>query len=236
MFFVCFSLRLDIHRIQDQEKINSQQKSLREQEQERQWKQLQAMRARDQQMQHLVIHDQKLQQGTKRDDHNGTTTIFTCLSSFSVDLHVATNQDMMGGVGLMASPNSRPGFIAPASKNRVIIAGAGAVVGQTPQSPLPMSPAQQQQPGFQHPSMSRPVSVQIPRPGQLQQQRMQSPFSPQQQHPPQSPHDQFPLSPATQANNGDPFSRPSSENSQQDPYLNVCNSFYSFFDPRRRHL
>lgn len=129
---------------------------------------------------------------------------------------------MMGGVAPMASPNSRPGFIAPASKNRVIIAGGGGgVVGQTPQSPLPMSPAQQQQPGFQHPSMSRPVSVQIPRPGQLQQQRMQSPFSPQQQHPPQSPHDQFPLSPATQANNGDPFSRPPSENSQQDPYLNV---------------
>ena len=52
--------------MQDQEKINSQQKSLREQEQERQWKQLQTMRAREQQMtqmQHIVLHDQKAAQG-----------------------------------------------------------------------------------------------------------------------------------------------------------------------------
>lgn len=63
LFFAADYESLGIHRVQDQEKINSQQKSLREQEQERQWKQLQAMRARDQQMQHLVIHDQKLQQG-----------------------------------------------------------------------------------------------------------------------------------------------------------------------------
>jgi hypothetical protein len=35
---------------QDQDKITAQQKSMREAEQERQWKQLQAMRAREQQM------------------------------------------------------------------------------------------------------------------------------------------------------------------------------------------
>lgn len=44
--------------LQDQEKINAQQKTMREQEQERQWKQLQANRAREQQMQQLVIHNQ----------------------------------------------------------------------------------------------------------------------------------------------------------------------------------
>lgn len=38
---------------QDQEKITTQQKSLKEQEQERQWKQLQAMRAKEQQLQHF---------------------------------------------------------------------------------------------------------------------------------------------------------------------------------------
>lgn len=75
-FVVCLLFfAADNHRIQDQEKINSQQKSLREQEQERQWKQLQAMRARDQQMQHLVIHDQKLQQGTYRDEKRKTSIL-----------------------------------------------------------------------------------------------------------------------------------------------------------------
>lgn len=51
--------------LQDQEKISLHQKSLREQEQERAWKQLQALRAREQQMQqmqHIVIHDPKQQQ------------------------------------------------------------------------------------------------------------------------------------------------------------------------------
>jgi hypothetical protein len=52
---------------QDQEKINAQQKSMREAEQERQWKQLQAQRAREQQHQNqqqqhnLIMPDQRMQ-------------------------------------------------------------------------------------------------------------------------------------------------------------------------------
>lgn len=112
-------------------------------------------------------------------------------------------------MGPMASPspNSRSTgqFVQPSSKARLIVGLPGS---------------QQNPTSFQHPAMSRPVSVQIPRQGQMQQRQMgTSPFSPQSQ-PPQSPHEQYPLSPAP--NNGnDPFSRPPSENSQQDPYLNV---------------
>lgn len=42
-FFFVFSLK-------DQDKLSAQQKSMREAEQERQWKQLQAIRAREQQL------------------------------------------------------------------------------------------------------------------------------------------------------------------------------------------
>lgn len=115
-----------------------------------------------------------------------------------------------GGDGMMgqmpnASPNQRAGtFAQPAQKNHRLVAGGqqSNVGGQQ----------------FQHP-MSRPVSVQIPRqPQQMQQRITQSPFSPQPRTP-QSPHDQYPLSPA---NSGmDQFSRPASECSQPDPYLNV---------------
>lgn len=206
--------------IQDQEKINSQQKSLREQEQERQWKQLQAMRAREQQMQqmqHIVIHDQK-NQGNKKYEHFKCKNCrfkkkFILFLKFcytvdpSTQLQISTNCN--DGLGPMASPspNSRSAgqFVQPSSKARIIVGLQGP---------------QQNQANFQHPAMSRPVSVQIPRQGQMQQRALgQSPFSPQSQ-PPQSPHEQFPLSPATQ-NGIDPFSRPPSENSQQDPYLNV---------------
>ena len=51
---------------QDQEKINAQQKSMREAEQERQWKQLQAQRAREQQQQNqqqqhnIIMPDQRM--------------------------------------------------------------------------------------------------------------------------------------------------------------------------------
>lgn len=41
--------------------MSSQNKTLREQEQERIWKQMQAMRAREQQMQQIVLHDQRSQ-------------------------------------------------------------------------------------------------------------------------------------------------------------------------------
>lgn len=41
--------------------MSSQNKTLKEQEEERRWKQMQAMRARDQQMQQIVLHDQRSQ-------------------------------------------------------------------------------------------------------------------------------------------------------------------------------
>lgn len=54
---------------QDQEKtINIHQKSTREQQQERQWKQMQAIRAREQQLQQIQHAglQEKLQQGSLR--------------------------------------------------------------------------------------------------------------------------------------------------------------------------
>lgn len=101
------------------------------------------------------------------------------------------------------------------SKNRIVV-------------PVQQSLPQQQSQTFQHSTnspnnvsagVSRPVSIQTPRPTQQIQPRItQSPFSPGPQTP-QSPHDQLSLSPA---NSGiDQFSRPGSECSQPDPYLNV---------------
>ena len=158
------------------------------------------------------------------------------LNGFEIDpstqLQISTNSNDLMGPMASPSPNSRQAgpFAQPVTKNRVIVGG--------PQS-------QQQNPGFQHPAMARgQVSVQIPRTGQQIQSRVnQSPFSPQT---PQSPHDQFPLSPAPQPGSGlDPFSRPPSENSQQDPYLNVifCVFYFPFyninnqyFSHRKRHV
>lgn len=86
------------------------------------------------------------------------------------------------------------------------------------------SPSQNGQ--FQHPGMlARPGTVQISRGGQIQQTLNQSPFSPQSQTP-LSPLDQgYPGSPATQ-NNIDPFSRPSSENSQPDSFVQHVRIFF----------
>lgn len=159
-----------------------------------------------QQMQHIggVLPEQKMQQGKYL-----PITMYKCLTHNVTDidpstqLQISTNSNDMMGPMASPSPNSRNQFAAPASKNRIIVG-----LPNTQNNPV----------AFQHPSMSRPVSVQIPRPGQIQQRMNQSPFSPQSQTP-QSPHDQFPLSPAQTSI--DPFSRPPSENSQQDPYLNV---------------
>lgn len=136
----------------------------------------------------------------------------------STQLQISTQANdggMMGPMSANPSPNSRMNaggaFAQPATKNhRIIVTGQQQnVVGGQP---------------FQHP-MSRPVSVQIPsRQAQMQQRIGQSPFSPQPQTP-QSPHDQFPLSPA---NGMDQFSRPPSECSQPDPYLNV-NSLLNLY-------
>jgi hypothetical protein len=47
--------------VQDQEKMLQQQKTCREAEQERQWKQLQALRQQEAQQQQQTIHDQRAQ-------------------------------------------------------------------------------------------------------------------------------------------------------------------------------
>lgn len=123
-------------------------------------------------------------------------------------LHISTSgNDSINGSMANLSPNARMGtFTPPQTKNHRVVVGH---VGQ---------------PTFQHP-MQRPVSVQIPRQAQIQQQRiLASPFSPQT---PQSPHDQFPLSPATSTH--EQFSRPASECSQSDPYLNVSIFFSCLF-------
>uniref|UniRef100_A0A336MIG1 Histone-lysine N-methyltransferase 2C n=1 Tax=Culicoides sonorensis TaxID=179676 RepID=A0A336MIG1_CULSO len=74
--------------IEDQEKINAQQKSQREAEQERQWKQLQAIRAQQQQMQ----QQQQLNFNTDSNNHQQSAS----------DINM--------------SPNSRSQFIAPINK------------------------------------------------------------------------------------------------------------------------
>lgn len=131
--------------------------------------------------------------------------------SAQLQISTNTNEGIMGPIA-NPSPNSRMGtFAQPASKNHRIIVGVGNNQANVSGQP------------FQHP-MSRPVSVQIPRQAQIQQRITQSPFSPQPQTP-QSPHDQFPLSPATSGM--EQFSRPASECSQPDPYLNVI-VFYLF--------
>uniref|UniRef100_A0A182MF99 Histone-lysine N-methyltransferase n=1 Tax=Anopheles culicifacies TaxID=139723 RepID=A0A182MF99_9DIPT len=178
----------------DQDKINAQQKSMREAEQERQWKQLQQQRAREQQsQQHLLLPEQRLQ---------GDPTM---------QLQVTTDIGSTG-VGPMASPspNSRGPFVSPVSKNRMTVA-AGPMGMNAPSSPVSGN--------FQHPMgmPARGLPVQMQQQRQIQGQvggptvRMPlSPFSPQSQQP-QSPHDMLPESPASQHSGMDPFVRPPSE-------------------------
>lgn len=155
-------------------------------------------------------------------------------------LQISTNPGNSDMIGPMASPSPnsvRSGggqFAAPIVKGGRIMIGPNSQQQQQQQQQMQHQTSPQQMVGgFQHPQMSRPVSVQIPRPGQLQQRMGQSPFSPQT---PQSPHDQFPLSPAqlgvqaTGVSVNDPFSRPPSENSQQDAYINVSRSYMVHFD------
>lgn len=117
-----------------------------------------------------------------------------------MQLQISTNSTNNFSIGPVASPspNSRnTAFIAPPTKGRI------------------NGPSQSPTSFHMHNLPSRPVSVQIPRGKQLQP--LNSPFSPQA-HTPLSPLDQgFPSSPANQ--NIETFSRPSSENSQPDIYI-----------------
>lgn len=166
-----------------------------------------------QQIQHAGLQQDKMPGKTRAQSVHNISTIFSQINvnaeicagdQQASQLQVSTNSnDGMNGSIASLSPNAaRMGtFTPPHIKNHRVVVG---LAGNQ---------------SFQHP-MQRPVSVQIPRQAQIQQRMMQSPFSPQSQTP-QSPHDQFPLSPATPSH--DQFSRPASECSQPDPYLNVSD-------------
>lgn len=158
---------------------------MKEAEQERQWKQLQAMRAREQQM--GMPPEQRMHH------MNGKSIKTLSNTCISINFYTATDPNIQlqistslndGSMSPVASPspNSRNQFIAPTNKGRLM----------NPQSPSS---------SFQHPG--RPVST-LQR--QQSQGRMnQSPFSPQA-NTPQSPHDVFPGSPSNEV-----FARPPSE-------------------------
>lgn len=119
----------------------------------------------------------------------------------TMQLQISTNPNNNFSIAPVASPspNSRnTPFITPPTKGR------NSGPSQSPTS------------FHMHNLPPRPVSVQIPR-GQQLQQPLNSPFSPQT-HTPLSPLDQaFPGSPANQSI--ETFSRPNSENSQPDVYI-----------------
>ena len=183
---------------------------MREAEQERQWKQLQAIRAREQQL--GIPPDPQRMQG----NHDRFSKVLIDLilplyfvSDPNVQLQISTslNDGSMSPIA-SPSPNSRNQFIAPTNKGRIMI---------NPQSPSS---------NFQHPG--RPVSVQLQQQQQRQQQRLnQSPFSPQGQTS-QSPHDLYPGSPSTP---GDSFARPSSE----DQFLHSPQGGRSIGQPSPGH-
>lgn len=161
----------------------------------------------------------------------------------STQLQISPNagNDVIGSLTSPTLNSTRQiGFIAPASKNRVIgvISGSGtgtvvsAGVGSGGSSSISSSSSNivtqsntQNITTFQHPAMSRSVSLQMPirQSIPIQPRITQSPFSPQS-HTPQSPHDQFPLSPATSAGI-ESYTRSPSENSQQEVYINVRDEF-----------
>ncbi|XP_052870721.1 uncharacterized protein LOC128276290 [Anopheles cruzii] len=180
--------------LEDQDKINAQQKSMREAEQERQWKQLQQQRAREQQsQQHLLLPEQRMQDPT-------------------MQLQVTT--DGGPGIGPLASPspNSRGPFVSPVNKNRLPAGVVGPMGMNAPSSPVAGN--------FQHPGMPSARGLPVQMQPQQPQRQLQptpgagrlpmSPFSPQSQQP-QSPHDILPESPASQHSGMDPFVRPPSE-------------------------
>lgn len=153
---------------------------MKEAEQERQWKALQALRAREQQM-GMPPDPRMLQMNGKFyyifARHDLRTFYYTLATDPNIQLQISTtmNDGSMSPVA-SPSPNSRNQFVPPSNKGRMMM---------NPQSPSS---------SFQHPG--RPVLAQIQR--QQSQNRMtQSPFSPQAT--PQSPHDVFPGSPSNES-------------------------------------
>lgn len=164
---------------------------MKEAEQERQWKALQALRAREQQMGMPPDQRMHLMNGiyllllTKK-----SKDMLELVSDPNVQLQISTslNDGSMSPVA-SPSPNSRNQFIPPSNKGRLLM---------NPQSPSS---------SFQHPG--RPVSTQLQR--QQSQPRMnQSPFSPQAT--PNSPHEVFPESPSNES-----FSRPEEQQFLHSP-------------------
>lgn len=184
MGIFCFSLK-------DQDKLTAQQKSIKEAEQERQWKLLQASRAREQQLglppiqEHQRMNGKFIEKYENQMLQNNNEMHPSTDPNLQLQISTSLNDGSMSPVA-SPSPNSRNQFMVPPNKGRMMM---------NPQSPSS---------SFQHPG--RPVS-QLQR---QQSQRMnQSPYSPQTSTP-QSPNDLFPGSPSA-----DGFQRHSMEEQQQ---------------------
>lgn len=227
---------------QDPEKagMDIHQKNVRLQEHERQWKQLQAMRAREQQM-------QQMQTGKKllfvEEPKKKTKQKFMMDSFFIYRISVESPTNQMQMAGNNNTCNNNNNNPVPNACQTNIGNQFQAQHQKTHRMVVGMPSAGQQQ--FQLPQQ-RAVSVQLPqRQAQIQQRIVQGQFTQIQQiqqiqqdfsnknfplqsvelQTPPSPHNQFPLSPATSTH--DQFSRPSSECSQ-DPYMNSPQTPRSF--------
>ncbi|KAG8041194.1 hypothetical protein G9C98_002182, partial [Cotesia typhae] len=170
---------------QEQDRLANRDRTTKEAEQERAWKQLQQYRQQQHQLQQQVIHDQRITamaRVQRQISDDGVQLNADNNTGLTTQLQVSTAQDG-NHLGPMASPSpgSRATFATPPMK---------VIRGNAPQSPhqvMPRLPNQQCVPS------ARPVSVAV-RPGLATNfPQPPSPFSPQA---PQSPHD-YPQSPAS---------------------------------------
>ncbi|XP_024945171.1 histone-lysine N-methyltransferase 2C isoform X3 [Cephus cinctus] len=174
------------HLAEEQDRISNRDRSTKEAEQERQWKQMQALHKQQAQLQQQVIHDQRVNAMARvhrQISEDGTSQINSDNNSgLTTQLQVSTSQDG-NHLGPLASPSpgSRGTFATPPIK---------LTRGVAPQSPHQGIPRMPNQPCG---TVARPVAN-VVRPGIPNTfTQPPSPFSPQA---PQSPHD-FPQSPAS---------------------------------------
>ncbi|PSN55751.1 hypothetical protein C0J52_04799, partial [Blattella germanica] len=208
----------------DQDKILQQQKTCREAEQERQWKQLQALRHAQVQQQQQSIHEQRVQAMARVHRQMSADGVpFSpdqTVSPLTTQLQVSTSQDPNVLAPLASpSPGSRTPFPAPQVKvSRIHAPQSPGSTGPFSHPSLPPPPPLPPPPGGRQEMLvpTRPTTLTLPRgaptavvrqsvttPEQFAAARLpfpagsqpQSPFSPQ---PPQSPHEQqFPQSPVS---------------------------------------
>ncbi|CAD6215553.1 GSCOCG00000363001-RA-CDS [Cotesia congregata] len=171
--------------VMEQDRLANRDRTTKEAEQERAWKQLQQYRQQQHQLQQQVIQDQRLTamaRVQRQISDDGVQLNTDNNTGLTTQLQVSTAQDG-NHLGPMASPSpgSRATFATPPMK---------VIRGNAPQSPHQVMP---RLPNQQCISSARPVSVAV-RPGLVTNfPQPPSPFSPQA---PQSPHD-YPQSPAS---------------------------------------